>query len=94
MDHIMSELSTMICPSVALHSMAHSFIVLDKAVAHVINLDWSVLHYLGLYFEIIFVYDMRNFFYLILLHVAVSFPITTYWRDRPFSHCLLLLPSL
>ena len=31
--HVLSELSTMICPSwVALHSMAHSFIELDKAV--------------------------------------------------------------
>ena len=41
-DHVLSELSTMTCPSwVALHSMAHSFIVLlrrplhyDKAVIH------------------------------------------------------------
>ena len=39
MDHILSELSTMTCPSwVALHSMAHSFIELDKAVVHVIRL--------------------------------------------------------
>ena len=38
-DHILSELSTMICLSlVALHSMAHSFIELDKAVVHVIRL--------------------------------------------------------
>ena len=38
-DHILSELSTMIRPSwVALHSMAHSFIELDKAVVHVIRL--------------------------------------------------------
>ena len=38
-DHILSELSTMTCPSwVALHSMAHSFIELDKAVVHVIRL--------------------------------------------------------
>ena len=38
-DHILSELSTMTCPSwVALHSMAHSFIDLDKAVVHVISL--------------------------------------------------------
>ena len=37
-DHILSELSTMTCPSwVALHSMAHSFIKLDKAVIHVIR---------------------------------------------------------
>ena len=38
-DHILSELSTMIRqPWVALHSMAHSFIELDKAVVHVISL--------------------------------------------------------
>ena len=38
-DHVLSELSTMICPTwVALHSMAHSFIELDKAVVHVIRL--------------------------------------------------------
>ena len=38
-DHILSELSTMTRPSwVALHSMAHSFIELDKAVVHVISL--------------------------------------------------------
>ena len=38
-DHTLSELSTMTCPSwVALHSMAHSFIELDKAVVHVIRL--------------------------------------------------------
>ena len=38
-DHILSELSTMTCPSwVALHSMAHSFIELDKAVVCVIRL--------------------------------------------------------
>ena len=38
-DHILSELSTMTCPSwVALHGMAHSFIELDKAVVHVIRL--------------------------------------------------------
>ena len=37
-DHVLSELSTMTCPSwVALHSMAHSFIELDKAVVPVIN---------------------------------------------------------
>ena len=35
-DHVLSELSTMTCPSwVALHGMAHSFIELDKAVFHV-----------------------------------------------------------
>ena len=38
-DHILSELSTMVCPSwVAPHSMAHSFILLDKAVVYVIRL--------------------------------------------------------
>ena len=38
-DHILSEFSTMICPSwVALHGMAHSFIELHKAVSHVIIL--------------------------------------------------------
>ena len=46
-DHVLSELSTMTRPSwVALHSMAHSFIELDKAVVHVIRLisflwDWA-----------------------------------------------------
>ena len=38
-DHILSEFSTITCLSwVALHGMAHSFIELDKAVAHVISL--------------------------------------------------------
>ena len=38
-DHLLSELSTMTCPSlVALYCMAHSFIELDKAVVHVISL--------------------------------------------------------
>ena len=38
-DHILSEFSTLTHPSwVALHSMAHSFIELDKAVVHVIRL--------------------------------------------------------
>ena len=37
--HVLSELSTMTHPFwVALHSMAYSFIELDKAVVHVINL--------------------------------------------------------
>ena len=37
-DHILSEFSTMICPSwVALHGMAHSFIELHKVVVHVIR---------------------------------------------------------
>ena len=38
-DHILSELSTMTCPSwVTLYCMAHSFIELYKAVIHVISL--------------------------------------------------------
>ena len=38
-DHSLSELSTMTCPSwVALHGMVHSFTELDKAVVHVIRL--------------------------------------------------------
>ena len=38
-DHVLSELSTMIHPSwVALHGLSHSFIELDKAVVHVIRL--------------------------------------------------------
>ena len=38
-DHILSELSTMTQLSwVTLHSMAYSFIELDKAVVHVISL--------------------------------------------------------
>ena len=38
-DHVLSELSTMTCPSwVALQNMAHSFIKLDKAVILVIRL--------------------------------------------------------
>ena len=37
-NHILSELSTVTCPSwVALHGMAPSFIELDKAVVHVIS---------------------------------------------------------
>ena len=39
MNHVLSELSTMTCPSwVALHSMAHGFTELDKAVIHMISL--------------------------------------------------------
>ena len=38
-DHVLSEFSTMTCPSwVALHNIAHSFIELHKAVIHVIIL--------------------------------------------------------
>ena len=39
MDYVLSELSTVTHPSwVAVHSMAHSFIELDKAVVLVIRL--------------------------------------------------------
>ena len=38
-DHVLSELSSLIRPSwAALHCMSHSFIELDKAVVHVISL--------------------------------------------------------
>ena len=38
MGHVLSELSTMTCPScVALHDMAHSFFELDKTVIHLIT---------------------------------------------------------
>ena len=48
-DHILLELSTMICPSwVALHGIAHSFIELDKAVVHVIRL----VSFLWLWFSV------------------------------------------
>ena len=47
-DHILSELSTMACPSwVALCSLDHSFIELDKAMVHVI----SLIHFLWLWFS-------------------------------------------
>ena len=47
-DHVLSELSTMTRPSwVALHSMAHSFTELDKAVVHVI----SLISFLWLWFS-------------------------------------------
>ena len=37
-DHILSELSTVTCPSwLALHDMANSYIELDKAMVHVIR---------------------------------------------------------
>lgn len=36
-------------------------------------------------FECIFVYDKREWCSLILLHVAVQFPCTVYWRDCLFS---------
>ena len=48
-DHVLSELSTMMCPSwLALHDMAHSFIELDKAVVHVIRL----VSFLWLWFSV------------------------------------------
>ena len=47
-NHILSELSTMTCPSwVALHGMAHSFTELDRAVVHVI----SLISFLWLWFS-------------------------------------------
>ena len=55
-DHILSELSTITCPSwVALHSMAHSFIELDKAVVHVICL----ISFLWLWFSLCLPSDER-----------------------------------
>ena len=40
-DHVLPELSTMTHPSrMALHSMAHSFIELDKAVVNLISFLW------------------------------------------------------
>ena len=37
-DHVLSELSTMTCPSlVALHDMVQSFLELDKALIHAIK---------------------------------------------------------
>ena len=48
-DHILSEFFTMTYPSwVALHSMAYSFIELDKAVVHVIRL----VSFLWLWFSV------------------------------------------
>ena len=48
-DQVLSELSTMTCPSwVALHGMAHNFIELDKAVVHVI----SLISFLWLWFSV------------------------------------------
>ena len=47
-DHVLSELSTMTRPSwVTLHSMAYSFIELDKAMVHVIRL----VNFLWLWFS-------------------------------------------
>ena len=48
-DHILSELSTMTCPSwMVLQGMAHSFTELDKAVVHIIRL----VNFLWLWFSI------------------------------------------
>ena len=53
MDHVLSELSTMIHQSwVALHSMAHSFIELDKPVVHAI----SLISFLWLWFSVCWPY--------------------------------------
>ena len=42
--HVLSELSTMTCPSwVTLHGMSHSFIELDKVMIDVISLVSSVV---------------------------------------------------
>ena len=47
-DHVLSELSTMMHPScVALHGTGHSFIELDKAVVHMI----SLISFLWLWFS-------------------------------------------
>ena len=54
MDHVLSELSTMTRLSwVALYGMAHSFIELNRAVVHVIEL----VSYLPLKRETEFCYD-------------------------------------
>ena len=56
-DHFLSELSTMTCPSwVALHGMAHSFIQLDKAVIHMI----SLISFLWLWFPFCLPSDGRG----------------------------------
>ena len=53
-DHVLSELSTMTCPSwVVLHGMAHSFIELDKTVVHVIRL----VSFLRLWFSFCLPFD-------------------------------------
>ena len=53
-DRILSELSTMICPSwVALRGMAHCFTELDKAVVHVIR----VVSFLWLWFSVCLLSD-------------------------------------
>ena len=65
--HVLSELSTITCLSwVARHSMAHSFIQLDKAVIQVISLvtfpfySFSFLKYASrIHFQLIFVYSVK-----------------------------------
>ena len=58
MDHVLSELSTMTCPSwVALHGMAHSFIELEKAVVHVIRL----VSFLLLWFSVCLPFDGEGY---------------------------------
>ena len=48
-DHVLSELSTMAHPSwEALHSMAHSFIELDKAVLDKVVVNKAVVHVIRL----------------------------------------------
>ena len=48
-DHVLSELSTMTHPSlVALHSIAHSFSELEKAVIHVLFDSFSVIVFFSL----------------------------------------------
>ena len=44
-----------------------------------------------IHFEFIFVYGVREWSNFILLHVAVQFPSTTYWRDCLFSIVYLCL---
>ena len=68
-DHVLSELFTMTSPSwVALHSMAYSFIDLDKALVHVIRL----VSFLWLWFS----------FCLSILFMGFSRQ--EYWSGLPF----------
>ena len=64
MDHILSELSTMACPSlVALHSIAYAFIELDKAVIHMI----SLVTFLWLWFSFCHFWDCTQVLHFGLL---------------------------
>ena len=57
-DHVLSEFSTMTRPSwVALNNMAHSFIELDKAVAHMIRL----VSFLWLWFSVCLPFDGEGY---------------------------------